>query len=125
MAGTTPGHDGKSRPRRKPFTTRIKSRPVRGYFTLCLPGSPKVNAGGACGAWLPGRELLRISASTTASRDPHLLFEVKTQPGITKGHVCRGSRSVCGLKHLTSFAQWMVQDASIGRCDRWGPKLTC
>jgi hypothetical protein len=54
----------------KPFTTRIKSRPVRGYFTLCLPGSPKVNAGGAYGAWLPGRELLRISASTTASLGP-------------------------------------------------------
>ena len=41
----------------------------RTCFTLCLPGSPKVNAGGACGAWLPGRELLRISASTTASRE--------------------------------------------------------
>src|SRR3954454_9707561 len=67
MAGTKPGHDGKYR---KPFSPRIKSRPVRTYFTLCLPGSPKVNAGGACGAWLPGRELVRISASTTASRGP-------------------------------------------------------
>jgi hypothetical protein len=64
-----PGHDGKQQLGRKPFTRRIKSRPVRLYFTVCLPGSPKVNAGGACGAWLPGRELLRISASTTASRE--------------------------------------------------------
>src|SRR5664279_2935840 len=41
---------------------RIKTAPACPCFTLCLPGSPKVNAGGACGAWLPGRELLRISA---------------------------------------------------------------
>jgi hypothetical protein len=41
---------------------QMKILPNRPCFTLCLPGSPKVNAGGACGAWLPGRELLRISA---------------------------------------------------------------
>jgi hypothetical protein len=32
-------------------------------FTFCLPVGPKVNAGGAKGVWLPGRELVRISAS--------------------------------------------------------------
>ena len=47
----------------------IKTRLSRIGFTLCLPGSPKVNAGGACGAWLPGREQLRISASTIATRE--------------------------------------------------------
>ena len=50
------------------------------YFTLCLPGSPKVNAGGACGAWLPGRELLRISASTTASRERWPLSALRSTP---------------------------------------------
>ncbi len=38
-------------------------------FTVCLPGSPKVNAGGACSAWLPGRELSRITASRIATRE--------------------------------------------------------
>src|SRR6202051_1256069 len=46
----------------KPLPKLIKTRPCAVEFTLCLPGSPKVHAGGACGAWLPGRELLRISA---------------------------------------------------------------
>ena len=49
-------------------------------FTLCLPGSPKVNAGGACGAWLPGRELLRISASTTASREQVASSALRSTP---------------------------------------------
>jgi hypothetical protein len=49
---------------RKAFFYRIKMPSACTGFTFCLPGSPKVNAGGACGAWLPGRELLRISAST-------------------------------------------------------------
>jgi hypothetical protein len=53
----------------KVFTGRVKTRLAPTGFTFCLPGSQKVNAGGACGAWLPGRELLRISASTTASRE--------------------------------------------------------
>src|SRR6185503_441076 len=39
----------------KPLKRRLKARHARPEFTLCLPGSPKVNAGGACGAWLPGR----------------------------------------------------------------------
>jgi hypothetical protein len=34
----------------------MKNRSVHTDFTFCLPVSPKVNAGGACGAWLPGRE---------------------------------------------------------------------
>ena len=27
-------------------------------------------------------------------------------------------------QHLDRLVQWMVQDASLDRCDRWGPKLT-
>jgi hypothetical protein len=44
--------------RRKAFFYRIKMPPACTGFTFCLPGSPKVNAGGACGAWLPGREFV-------------------------------------------------------------------
>src|SRR4030088_2117070 len=103
----------------KVLKRRIKTRRACGYFTLCLPGSPKVNAGGACGAWLPGRELLRISASTTASRGPSSVLRSTLEPGITRtSPVPELVESVCGLKHLTRFAQWMVQDASPGRCDR-------
>ena len=64
----------------KVLRRRIKSRPARTDFTLCLPGSPKVNAGGACGAWLPGRELLRISASTTASREQVASSALRSTP---------------------------------------------
>src|SRR4051812_38810985 len=105
MAGTKPGHDGKYR---KPFSPRIKSRPVATYFTLCLPGSPKVNAGGACGAWLPRRELVRISASTTASRGPHSGRHPR------QNRTSRVPKARKGLRASTcdEFAQWMVQDAS-------------
>ena len=41
--------------RGKVFSRRVKTRPSCISFTICLPGGPKVNAGGACGARLPGR----------------------------------------------------------------------
>jgi hypothetical protein len=43
----------------------MKFRPVHPDFTFCLPGSPKVNAA-AHVRLAAGRELLRISASSTA-----------------------------------------------------------
>jgi hypothetical protein len=83
----------------KVFSGHIKTHPLGNEFTLCLPGSPKVNAGGACGAWLPGRELLRISASTTASReqmDGLFCLEANTQPGMTETSPVPELASVCG-----------------------------
>jgi hypothetical protein len=111
--------------RRKVLTRHIKTRPERTGFTLCLPGSPKVNAGGACGAWLPGREQLRISASTTASREKGLFcVEVQIQPGMTEtSFVPELAKPFAGTT-FDELVQWMVQDASLDRCDRWGPKLT-
>src|SRR5947208_10726228 len=92
---------------------RIKTAPACPCFTLCLPGSPKVNAGGACGAWLPGRELSRISASTTASRERGLFcVEVNTQPGMTETSLCQNSQAFAGTT-FDELVQWMVQDASL------------
>jgi hypothetical protein len=88
-------------------------------FTLCLPGSPKVNAGGACGAWLPGRELLRISASTIATREQVTSFclEAATQPGMAEtSYVPELARLLAGTT-IDELVQWMVQDASPDRCD--------
>jgi hypothetical protein len=95
----------------------MKTRPVPTCFTICLPGSQKVNAGGASGVWLPGRELLRISASTTASR------ELSTQPGKTETlFVPKLAKRLRAT--FDELVQWMVQDASIDRQDRWGPRLS-
>jgi hypothetical protein len=105
-------------PAGNPLTPRIKSSPAPTYFTLCLPGSPKVNAGGACGAWLPGRELLRVSASTTASRGVQAFHLRPTPspacPAVIVPRPARLSRA----QHWTSFAQCMVPNASLDRCDR-------
>src|SRR5436309_4805015 len=103
--------------RGKVLKRRIKTHPAFSCFTLCLPGSPKVNAGGACGAWLPGRELVRISAitdrieGTLSGRHPR------------QNRTSRVPKARKGLRASTrdEFAQWMVQDASPGRYDRWGP----
>src|ERR1700716_3057584 len=97
----------------KVLKTRIKTRRACGYFTLCLPGSPKVNAGGACGAWLPGRELLRISASTIASREQVASSALRPSPS-------PASPSMSRVPELAAFAsatfdelvQWMLEDAS-------------
>src|SRR6202011_6358026 len=82
----------------KVLTGRIKSHPARTDFTLCLPGSPKVNAGGACGAWLPGRKQLRISASTTASGEKRPLLPGGHTPDPTspRRHICQTSQKLCG-----------------------------
>jgi hypothetical protein len=109
----------------KLLTRLIKTRPQPAVFTLCLPGSPKVNAGGACGAWLPGRELLRISASTTASRKKMASqSEVDPEPGITETSRVPDPARLCAGTTFDELVQWMVQDASLDRYDRWGPKLT-
>jgi hypothetical protein len=97
-----------------------KTRLSSTEFTLCLPGSPKVNAGGACGAWLPGREQLRISASTIATREQGGLFclEAATQPELTEtSHVPELAKLLAGTT-IDELVQWMVQDASPDRCDR-------
>jgi hypothetical protein len=84
---------GRKLPRRQ-----IKTRPAGSCFTLCLPGSPKVNAGGACGAWLPGRELLRISAfrDRIEGTGGLLSLEVKTQPGMIETSHVPELASICG-----------------------------
>ena len=100
----------------KPLPTLIKTRPCAAGFTLCLPGSPKVNAGGACGAWLPGRELLRISAFRDRIEGTGGLFrlEVSTQPGMTETSFVPELASICG-HNFDELVQWMVQDASLDR----------
>src|SRR5437588_2690916 len=102
--------------RGKPFTTRIKSRPVRTYFTICLPGSPKVNAGGACGAWLPGREPCGFPPRRAQRGYRSASFsEVETEPGITRTSIVPELASVCG-HNFDELVQWMVQDAPLDRC---------
>src|SRR5271156_655921 len=97
--------------RSKPRTGRMKTHPASTCFTVCLPVSPKVNAGGACGAWLPGREPLRISASTTASRGlVASCFEAGAQPGMTETHLRRNPQAFAGAT-FDELVQWMVQDA--------------
>src|SRR3954449_6940538 len=56
-------------------------------FTLCLPVSPKVNAGGARGAWLPWRALFRFPVSTSPARPraPRGPKPAKTLVGTTLG----------------------------------------
>src|ERR1700712_1078409 len=120
MAGTKPGHDGNNANLSHPASNRALPPPILPFVyqevrMLTLAARVALGCRGVSCCGFPLRRPHR--------GDPHLP-EVNTQPGITRSHVCRGSRSVCGLKHLTSFAQWMVQDGSIGRCDRWGPKLT-
>src|ERR1700733_7196346 len=97
----------------KVLTRHIKTHPVRTYFTICLPGSPKVNAGGACGAWLPGRELLRISASTKRIEGMGGLYclEVITQPGITETSFVPELAAFAGTT-FDELVQWMVEEAS-------------
>jgi hypothetical protein len=94
----------------------VKTRPAGTEFTLCLPGSPKVNAGGACGAWLPGRELLRISRFDDRIEGTSLFcLEVDTQPGMTEtSYVPELARLFAGTT-LDEPVQWMVQDASLDR----------
>src|SRR5882757_9071648 len=116
--GKIPGFPGKV------FRTRTKTAPAPTTFTICLPGSPKVNAGGAFGAWLPGRELLRISASTTRIAGTDGLFcpEADTQPGTTRTSLVPERAAFAGAT-FDELVQWMVEDASLGRRDRRGLEL--
>ena len=50
-------------------------------------------------------------------------LEVNTRPGTTETSIVSELASVCG-HNFDELVQWMVQDASLDRCDRWGPKLT-
>jgi D-alanine-D-alanine ligase len=50
-------------------------------------------------------------------------LEVITRPGITETSIVPKLASVCG-HNFDELVQWMVQDASLDRCDRRGPKLT-
>ena len=54
---------------RKAFFYRAKMRPVRTAFTFCLPVSPKVNAGGACGVLAAGARAVAELPLPTALRD--------------------------------------------------------
>jgi hypothetical protein len=75
--------------------------------------------------WLPGRELLRISRFDDRIEGIADLPEVGAPPGIARtSHTCLrfevpASRAVSSqaVRHKTcdEFAQWMVEDASIGR----------
>ena len=72
----------------------MKNRPVPACFTLCLPGSPKVNAGGAYGAWVPGHV---YAGFRFHHRTP---FSAAT-------------RNVLAGPWFDELVQWMVQDASL------------
>jgi hypothetical protein len=98
--------------RGKLLRRRIKSRRLPTYFTLCLPGSPKVNAGGACGAWLPGRELSRVSAFRDRIEGTGGLFCL-TQPGKPRRHCARTRNALRAT--FDELVQWMVQDAPLDR----------
>jgi D-alanine-D-alanine ligase-like ATP-grasp enzyme len=70
-----------------------------------------------------GALAVRISAATSASRE-HVTsrIEVITSPGKIKTSIVPELASVCG-HNLDELVQWMVQDASLDRRDRRGPKL--
>jgi hypothetical protein len=86
---------------------RDKKSRMRTCFTFCLPGRPKVNAGGACGAGLAGRDLLRISASATVDtvRQAHERHRFRWAP----------ARLLRDDILIDELVQWMVQDASLRR----------
>src|SRR5581483_12322976 len=71
---------------RKCLMGRSKNRRPLAGFTLCLPGSPKVNAGGACGARRPGVFCPRAITAATREKLAGPMFD--------------------------ELVQWMVQDAS-------------
>src|SRR5882762_8137035 len=86
----------------KLLTRLIKTRPCGARFTLCLPGRPKVNTGGACGAWLPGRELSRISASDDRIEGTGLLLQGGQLPARhDRDVIVPEPARLCG-QHLTS-----------------------
>src|SRR5262245_18124924 len=75
----------------KYLTGRMKKRVPPPGFTLCLPGSPKVNAGGACALCGVGVSRIRVPPEkATLSRPANCL------------------RDQC----FDELVQWMVQDAS-------------
>jgi len=84
-------------------------------FYHCLPGSPKVNAGGACGAWLPGREPCGFPL-----RRPHrgnrwpLLPRGQHPPGMTETSLVPELAAFAGTT-FDELVQWMVEDASLDR----------
>ena len=107
---------------RKAFFYRTKMRLARIGFTFCLPGRPKVNAGGACGALAAGRELLRNFSASDRIEGTADLPEVGAPPGIaktwarSKSCFCVQRRGSSGAgRNGDEFAQWMVEVASIGR----------
>jgi len=64
---------------------------------------------------LPGRELSRISASTTASREQGLFcVEVNTQAGMTETSLVPELAAFAGTT-FDELVQWMVEDASLDR----------
>src|SRR3954471_7914724 len=78
---------------------RTKTPRCTPEFTLCLPGSPKVNAGGACGAWLPGRALFRLLRSAQARH-----YRAASVPGLAKtlaGSTLGQARAMDGAGRLT------------------------
>ena len=100
----------------KSFSRHVKSGPERTKFTLCLPGSPKVNAGGACGAWLPGRELSRISAFRDRIEGTGGLFCLEalfTQPGTTESSFVPGLAMFAGITLTSSCNGWWRTSRSV------------
>jgi hypothetical protein len=69
--------------------------------------------------WLPGRELLRISASTSATREQEASsVEATTRSGMTETSSAPEPAKFLRKQRFDELVQWMVQDASPGRCDR-------
>jgi D-alanine-D-alanine ligase len=50
--------------------------------------------------------------------------EVDPEPGITETSRVPDPARLCAGTTFDELVQWMVQDASLDRYDRWGPKLT-
>jgi hypothetical protein len=70
-----------------------------------------------------GRELVRISASTIASRERVASSAGGRKPGRTETSLVPGLAAFAGTT-FDELVQWMVEDASLDREDRRGPRLT-
>jgi len=92
----------------KVLRRRIKTHPSLASFTICLPGSPKVNAGGAFGAWLPGRDRAEFRFDERIEGTGGLFcLEVHPQPGMTKTSLAPELAGFAGAT-FDELVQWMV-----------------
>ena len=92
----------------KYLTGRIKIRPAPPGFTLCLPGGPKVNAGGACALGCRGVVAgFRFDPPQFGRR----AFRFKSRPASPSAIRPPPQKSFAGPM-VDELVQWMVQDAS-------------